>query len=191
MSIPIVKFLVRGFVSSLLGAWVALTMLKQITKQSAFVNRVDPFNTFVPVFRFFGPTPGMTDTHLLVRAKLSNGTLGPWREIEAGSGDRRWRHVLWAPERRASKALVDIARTLGRRRHLKDSDLKISLPYRALVKVALGVDHDPGSVAAQFALGRSAGFDPTEEPTMTFISEFHDLPGAKALGTQSAAAAVR
>lgn len=181
MRTTIGTFLTRGAVYGLLHSWLAVTVLRQVDAQSGLVRRLDPFNFFIPVFRFFGPNPGTTDTHVLVRTRRRDGTPDPWRQLRTSQGARRWRHVLWSPGRRVDKAVFDLAKGLHRSKTLDYPSLRRTIVYRALLNMAVhGVDHDPGAASVQFALGRSAAFDSDVPPEVTFVSEFHDLPAAPA-----------
>ena len=62
------------------------------------VRRLDKTGMIIPEWRCFAPRPGMHDTHLLVRDKLPNGDLTPWRR-SIGIETSKWHHFIWFPGR--------------------------------------------------------------------------------------------
>lgn len=178
--------LTRVAVSGFFGAWLTAAVFRQISPQADFVRRFDPFNFYIPVFRFFGPNPGSTDTHVLVRSKRRDGTLEPWQEVVTGQSKRRWRHTVWYPERRLGKAVLDLGKSLQNSSQLDYRRLHKTVTYRALLNtVKFGITHRPDAVSVQFAVARSAAYDPDYPPELMFVSEFHELekrpPGTPAM----------
>lgn len=61
----------------------------------------------IPGWRFFAPTPGVQNVHLLVRHSVAKGSEPtPWRDITPTVG-HGWRQVLINPGSRGPKALFD------------------------------------------------------------------------------------
>ena len=109
---------------------------------------------------------------------MADGTTGEWREITL-SGPRRLWHMVAYSMRRIEKGVGDLARHLMRSASvIVDNDrLSTSLAYVTLLNLATkGVEHDSGAVQVQFAIGMIGTYDPEAEPTIKFLSNFHDLP---------------
>ncbi|GAA2584774.1 hypothetical protein ACWCO0_19070 [Streptomyces tubercidicus] len=58
-----------------------------------------------PNWRFFGPNPGVKDSHLLYR-DLTDGKPGEWKDIPV-TRDRPWYALVWNARNRSPKALID------------------------------------------------------------------------------------
>jgi hypothetical protein len=65
----------------------------------------------LPQWRFFAPTPGVDNTHLMYRARLTESdgsTWSDWEELPLAS-PINWLALLWNPGTRGPKALFDCA----------------------------------------------------------------------------------
>ncbi|WP_019544894.1 hypothetical protein [Streptomyces sulphureus] len=161
----------------LLGTWFALTVGQQFKKRPRFLERVDPGNVTLPVSTFFAPRPGTTDTHLLVRDELLDGSTTEWAEYPV-SQDRSLRQMVWHPNRRREKALCDVQNDLAFlvRQDKGPEHIHMTVPYLALLNfVSHRCPHAPDSRRVQFLLVASGGHDETEEPDVLLASDFHTL----------------
>ncbi|MFJ3794053.1 hypothetical protein [Kitasatospora sp. NPDC090091] len=160
-----------------LCGWGALTVLRQMGLGRGVLVRLGWAGRVVPNYRFFGPTPSMHDLHVLVRDGLEGERVGRWRELDVGR-ERSAVHVLWAPHRRVEKGLLDAAREMAviRRGGAGARQWKTTIAYLALLNVAtFGVLHERGARQTQFAIARTAAYEPRVEPEILFVSDFHDL----------------
>lgn len=137
-------------------------------------NRLQRKDTLslLPSWRFFAPTPGMHDYHLLYRTLRQDGKTSPWQEVDTATR-RRFRQIIWFPSRREGKAVHDVcSEILGYAD--KGIEFVASLPaYRLLLGyIEKHVMSDGGESVKgfQFTLARSAGYDPAEEPEILLIS---------------------
>ncbi|HKS45911.1 MAG TPA: hypothetical protein VJT49_12515 [Amycolatopsis sp.] len=165
---------------TLLASWAGCTVTRQIDPTFRPIHHLEKMGITVPNYRFFGPRPGVHDTHLLIRCHLNDGRTEPWRELVLRE-DRRLIHMLWAPHRRMDKGVADALAELLIVIRVTQDIRRISriIPYRALLNVALfGVEHSPDAWATQFAIGRSAVFDASVSPRIIFTSDVHQLETA-------------
>lgn len=168
--------LIRGAVFGVLSTWAAGAVLVQMDVARELTGRLDPMRLYLPKFRFFGPRPGTYDTHVLVRVKRDDESLGQWQELVGGAGPRRWHHLFWAPQHRVDKVFFELAKSLEQQTKKDYRELVATQAYRVLRNSALyGVDHGPEAGSVQFAVGRSGGFDHTVAPQLVFVSMFHSL----------------
>lgn len=164
----------------LLGGWLGLTVFQQADRPHWLQSKVDPTAMAVPNWRFFAPTPGRHDFNILVRNRLPDGSLTPWREHTTGV-PRTLTQMVWHPARRMEKAvfdaisqLFDIADRVPDPRHLQ-----VAVPYLALLNyITHQPDHRPTATALQFMIAHTAGYDETVDPKFLFLSEWHALAPA-------------
>ncbi|MFF8288349.1 hypothetical protein ACF068_03810 [Streptomyces sp. NPDC016309] len=160
-----------------LGSWWAISALNQLQKAGPVQRRVDPLQIFIPSWRFFGPHPGMHDTHLLYRDELADGTLTEWRE-KVIVEERRGHHIVWNPNRRREKVVFDAVEELKIfvRREEPLERLQLTLPYLVLLNyVSKQCDHHADAKRTQFLIALSPGYDETVPPEMFFASDVHSL----------------
>jgi hypothetical protein len=171
----------RSALYGTLVAWGAASVARQLTLDGPItLQKVDPYGLFIPNYHFFCPEPARNDMNLLWRDKSADGEIGPWQEIVT-TQRRRLRHMAWYPHRRLDKGMMDLTSELTRFARITDDIKRLSLtrPYMSILNlVTYGVSHDPRAVQTQFAVAHSAAYEPDVEPTITFVSNYHDLPSA-------------
>lgn len=162
-----------GSVTRIAGALMLVCTIAAQHPSPAF-NRLQRKDTLslLPNWRFFAPTPGMHDYHLLYRTLGQDGATSRWKEIDTAT-ERRIRQIVWFPTRRQGKALIDICSEILICAD-KGFDLVTGMPaYRVILgyieKIA-AADRGGDVKGFQFTLVRSAGYDVTEEPKTLFIS---------------------
>jgi hypothetical protein len=169
------------FAALLLGAIFAVSVAAQVSDTvRKNVSRWFALNV-VPSWRFFGPTPVISDMHLLFRVQPAGGPPGRWQEIPIPP-QGRWR-ALWNPSRLADKALQDMVNALSAGSHSLhrriadptrlDQAVQVSQPYLALLAWVMeygGQSSTPEQ--RQFALVGSPGEDGSGH-SLIFVSRFH------------------
>ena len=122
-------------------------------------QKIDPYGKYIPNYHFFCPEPARHDQNLMYRDKLADGDLGPWQEVVT-TFPRRWLHMLWSPNHRLDKGMMDVANELVRFALMNGNDmarLSVTRPYLSILNmVTYSVEHDPRAVQTQFAIGHSA-----------------------------------
>lgn len=90
------------------GLWLVLTVFWQFDycrDRVRLLRRVNALH-ILPIWTFFAPRPGMSDTHVVYRDKLGDGTVTEWKEIDLVEARRNF-HWLWNPRKRLDKVAVD------------------------------------------------------------------------------------
>lgn len=90
------------------GCWLLLTVFWQFDycrKRSKVLRAVNKLH-ILPIWTFFAPRPGMSDTHILYRDKLQGGDVTGWEEVTLVE-ERSSLHWLWNPRKRMDKVAVD------------------------------------------------------------------------------------
>lgn len=164
-----------------LAAWGGLITVTQMDRAQRLRAKVSQLSLTLPTYRFFGPTPAMFDRHLLFREKLADGSLGDWVELDVETPRRRrLHHMVFGPSRRRQKSLHDSDSMLLKTYHryaVGMGVVAVCPPYRTLLRLVTEcVPHPPSAREVQFALGRSARWDASEEKQVIFASQFHPLP---------------
>ncbi|WP_344424787.1 hypothetical protein [Amycolatopsis minnesotensis] len=189
----IAKLAGRWSLYGLLASWFGLTLYQQAGAPHWLQAKVDPIGITIPNWRFFAPLPGRHDYNVLYRDRLPDGTVTAWREEEI-SVPRKMLQMVWHPRRRMEKALSDVASQLfSMVDKVEDRTIiQLLMPYLALLNfVTNQVPHRDGAVDVQFMIAQSATYDPTVEPAMMFLSEWHSLYGeARSLPAEAAREAV-
>ncbi|QCB94981.1 hypothetical protein [Cellulomonas shaoxiangyii] len=170
-----------GAVVTLLGSWFLASVVKQEpTRRLKALDKLDGWGIVLPEWRFFAPNPGVHDTHLLYRDQLADGSLTPWKECFPAE-QRRVSQILWHPDRRAEKVVMDaigeIIRVLDSKVLQKKEDLQVTITYLVLLNYAThGREHPPGARRTQFLIARSTGHEESDAPLLLFLSNLHPLP---------------
>jgi hypothetical protein len=181
---PILQTGVSYAVMAVLAAWFALTILNQARWTRRFVSAIvsRDIGGLVPVWTFFAPNPGDTDTHLLFRDRDADGRVTAWREASAAGR----RHVLdlWNPRRRIHKGIVDVIYDLTKRDprtpHTSSpapvsKRRMVSFPYVLLLNYVSQLPGDFGAIERQFAIVRTPGIAFRAQPNILFVTPFHKL----------------
>jgi hypothetical protein len=182
---PQLPAIARGLGYGVLSAWAVLIALRQADRLNGLISKFDGTGLEIPNCRFFGPNPGSLDRHLLFREKRPDGTTSSWREVSVG-GRRRPHDLIWGPQRRLEKAVIDLCAYLllafsspfvvGR-----PEIVELTMGYLGLLAIVTNcVEHDPEAIQVQFAVGQSAEYEPSLVPTFDYVSRFHDLPARQA-----------
>jgi hypothetical protein len=127
----------------------------------------------LPIWTFFAPNPGTTDTRLLWREALGSGHVGPWRELSPPRWSP-WR-ALWNPDRRTQKAIADAGGLLAQHRGDSDS-VQLTIPYLMLLRYVAAQCGSPHAIARQFVVVQTTGEPPDfAEVETVAISHWHAL----------------
>jgi hypothetical protein len=166
--------------AAVLGSWLLIAAVAQLSVVFPWLKRLNKLAPFglAPRYHFFAPTPGTTDYHLLARARTPAGELSAW--VDTTPWRRRWYNFLWNPDRRAQKALHDLATTL-----LEESKTcsaratQVSVPYLALLNratAALASSEEPRERShVQFLIALSTGTLSGEPAKPVFVSSLHPV----------------
>ncbi len=165
-------------VEVLMASWVLVTATNQLPNRAFdWARKYDPSVMFIPNWRFFAPNPAVHDFRLAHRILWEDDTSTAWidtKDIPA----RKLYNTVWFPSRRRDKAITDMSNSLIERMEDPSAAIESSLPYAALRNLVWGAiteSLEPGGPVPkgfQFALGRDAGYDESEEPTVFFTSKF-------------------
>lgn len=159
------------------GCWFLITLLNQFAG-SGIARRIRMLDFFavVPIWTFFAPNPGRTDSHVLFRDLNVDGNPGEWRELRVPEPNAF--RFFWNPNRRVRKALLDWINTLlqpvGSSSTFPKSRL-LEVTYILLLTRLSNTDRSPISERRQFALARTHGFGSRDEPALLFFSSWHRL----------------
>ena len=156
--------------------WLALTVGCHLSERLAqFVAGFDLFSV-VPSWSFFAPIPVTTDPHLIYRDRTDDGSVGPFCEVACSNPIRGHFAFFWNPRRRVSKVFTDtMSDLIALSGSLKPHDFKLSIPYLTLANFVQNIESESSSVARQFAIVSTAGFDEQQPPDLIFVLEFHPL----------------
>jgi hypothetical protein len=191
--LPTVEIVAPIVVSLVFAAWLGLTLLNQCDRSRRVIAPLLRYDvcSVVPIWTFFAPNPGRTDTHIVYRDIYDDGALSNWRELDLKS--RPGLLGLSRGERRVSKGIVDLQHQLLDRQFISPEEVAttnvdgtvpfrraspaiiLSTPYLAILNLATGASHDPFAIGTQFAVAVSEGQERGESATVLFISARHTL----------------
>lgn len=157
----------------LFAVWLVASQLVWVPRLGARLRSFDVLY-LLPDFRFFAPTPGQHNVHLLYRDLFVDGRSTPWVELAPGGTRRSW-HALWNEHKRVHKARIDLAVALSKHLVADDTTLQLSLPYLVLLQHVTGAARLGRPTATQFLLMRSEGPADARTTTLLFCSEAHPL----------------
>jgi hypothetical protein len=131
----------------------------------------------LPIWTFFAPNPGTTDTRLLWREALSSRHFGPWHELSPPRPNA-WR-AIWNPSRRIQKAIADAGGLLAQ--GVGESETKIlTIPYLMLLKYVAAQTGSPHAIARQFVVVQTSGEPPAFDEVRTVaLSRWHAVEEAR------------
>jgi hypothetical protein len=125
----------------------------------------------LPIWTFFAPNPGTTDTRLLWREALGSGHFGPWHELSPPRSSL-WRAV-WNPERRVQKAIADAGGLLAQGVGESESAI-LTIPYLLLLNYVAAQTGSPHAIARQFVVVQTSGEPPEfDEVSTVSLSRWH------------------
>ncbi|WP_158858024.1 hypothetical protein [Streptomyces sp. NRRL B-1347] len=168
-----------ALVTAGLAGWLVLTAAGQLPDHrfDALLQR-GRWRIPVPNWRFFGPNPGVTNTHLLYRDFCANRP-SIWRDLEVGE-DRPWYGLVWNPRNRAPKSIFDASQRTIVAISSHDTGQRVTdtSDYIFLSRyVQRHAPHEPGASETQFLLVESKALDTSNEQiTPAFASERLPLP---------------
>ena len=155
-------------------AALAVTALTQVRgwRLERWLRTRDVF-LLLPIWTFFAPNPGTTDTRLLWRESFASGDTNHWHELSPPR-PTRWR-ALWNPDRRVQKAIADAGALVAQARAETDSDaVLLSVPYLMLLNYVAAQDGSPHAIARQFLVVQTSGGPPDfDEVNVLTISRWH------------------
>ena len=162
------------------GVWLSLTLISQTGfKWNIRIFSFDIFH-LIPVWTFFAPNPGVSDYNLLLRLRLSNGTLTCFTPIPLRS-PKNISIALFNPKRRLQKALHDHAQTItiqvaaGQLSEENKDALQLTFNYISLLNYCARLPAAAGSCSLQFMILESFGYHELQEPQLILNSGFHKL----------------
>jgi hypothetical protein len=160
-----------------LGAWFGVSVAFQFRPRKLAALRTYDYFSLMPVWTFFAPRPGTSDTHLLFRDRLLGIGLTPWRDIPVRRTPLRG---FWNPHKRVAKTLRDLELHLLQLQaaKLKREQVCLSMPYLVLINYIAALPRANFSASTQFAVARSWGHYGRAEPDIVFLSEFHEVNNA-------------
>lgn len=118
--------------------FLSMSILREIKKLDFIWDKLPLFMQFIPTWSFFAPVPNMLDYHLFYR-KISdnsdNKKVFDWEPIYIPKDNRSFVSFFWNPEKRLTKAVLDIAMDLIRfSNKIKDkNEIILSIPYLQLL----------------------------------------------------------
>ncbi|WP_343956408.1 hypothetical protein [Yaniella flava] len=164
--------------SFLLGTWLGLTGLHQISACQKLTARIDPFMHFIPIWTFFGPYPGTTDAEIVTRTFDKNGDVTPWKHLQIFE-PRRPLHFLMHRNRRLEKTVFDCSAHIHSmlRNDIPTSMIIASPSYIALLSVVLALVPLPSDTEKiQFMILESSGLGINQAGAVPkFTSAMHDV----------------
>ena len=161
-------------VSAVLMLWLGASAIGQLGSQRVQRLRRMDFLGVVPVWTFFAPNPATGDIYLVYRDDVTRR----WTEIHIRRPRRSWRASVWNPDRRAAKALFDIAGEIVQSAHGSRTRgaVQLCVPYLTLLGFVCGhAAREPAASAVQFMLLSDHGMEKRGDPVPVFISNWHTL----------------
>jgi hypothetical protein len=157
--------------------WVIATIVNQF--DYPWVRKIQSFDIcrILPRWTFFAPNPGTSDFHILYRQKDVEDNITDFTEIPL-HGKRYLSSIIWNPEKRVKKVLLDLAITINSQiaaKLLNENNIKLSFGYIALLNFLSTVPLNKSTRYIQFVILESAGFIETVEPQLVICSEFHKI----------------
>jgi len=170
--------MLAGFIGFFLIVWLFLSVLNQFS--FPFMNAVTQYDRWalLPRWTFFAPNPGCTDFRLVYRTFDAQDQPSPWREVSMVR-ERALLDAIWNPDKRRSKALVDLTQALllARRKCDEPAVLMTSFSY---VAIAHYIDRLPrlqeSAQSWQFLVLQTHGIFAESTPDILIRSGVHNFP---------------
>jgi hypothetical protein len=153
--------------------WLAASVAVYVPALRRPLRSIDIF-MLVPTWKFFAPTPGQRDMHLLYQDRYEDGATALWTEVQP-MRQRPWFAFAWNPDRRANKALFDIVQELSVIIEASEQVQEFTVPYLGLLTHVSCLPRTTKPVATRFLLMDSSGNARQPDPKPLFVSRFHDL----------------
>ena len=128
---------------TMLGIWVVLTILNQFNFRWFRLVRGIDLMLLIPRWTFFAPNPGVTDFHLSYRTVAADGTGSDWEEIDFISSRTPW-SAIWNPQKRVTKAVVEVGGVLMRLCRDHPEIVPTSPPYLCVLNHAMCAARNSG-----------------------------------------------
>jgi hypothetical protein len=158
----------------LLAAWFGGSILSQFNHPLIRAARERDALSLLPRWTFFG-RPGFSDSHLMYRDRLPDGSVGAWREI-LPADERTLGKALWNPPKRCRKALTDtIDFLIQLRKTDPQQPFDQTTPYLTILNYVLAQPHAPGATATQLMVVRTHGFVTDRKPSLVFRTDWHKI----------------
>lgn len=158
------------------AGWVLITGLNQHPNRSFdWARKYDSSGMLIGNWRFFAPNPAVHDFRVAHRLLWKDGSVSDWEDTRVVP-PRRWYSPVFFPERRRDKGITDISGGLTEMLTAGGEKIEKSAAYRVLslmVRARVEEDHhgdDDQIEGYQFAVGRDAGFDDTEDAQVFLAS---------------------
>lgn len=165
--------MIEWVILSIFAVWYLLSWLVLLPRFGTFLRSVDVLY-FLPDFKFFAPTPGQQDFHILYRDRFPDGSITEWTEVEPLQDRRPW-HALWNEGKRGNKARLDLAVALSTHLVEKDTTLPLSIPYLMLLNHVSSIPRPLPPHATQFLLMQSTGSTREKKYELLYASDLHPL----------------
>jgi hypothetical protein len=172
--------LTAAVAAGLTGWFIATVVVNLPDPTLDRIRTYDPFGLVLGSWRFFAPQPARHDLRLLHRTLRADGTSTPW-QMTLPVYERSARQMVWFPERRDEKAMVDVIGLLQQYLQRPGARLTRSRLYQLLRDVVaeqVRHEHRDGEPPQgfQFVVAMHAGYDGSEEPRFVLSSPFEPLP---------------
>jgi hypothetical protein len=161
--------------------WLVLSVFNQL--KVSLNDRVRRWDVghLVPRWTFFAPNPGTADYHLVYRDfDAASQPCSPWHEVHMPLRSRL--SLIWNPQKRARKVLVDMAQSLSSLAVDNNAAATFSIPYLALLQLTLHHSQPAANAhARQFGIAQTYGPEQDSEPVFLYRSAthpFHSAPSA-------------
>jgi len=172
-------------------AWFVLSVVWQFTFKFLNRYRSKDLLRLIPVWTFFAPNPGTSDLHLLFHISGSGNGIEGWQQLQHINRGH-FRHLIWNPERRKIKALIDCMQIMGSiardftiecqdtRNEEFQTELSkricFSVPYLVILNAVIrNAKYPQGDVKIQFAIAESYGFYTESAPKPILRSLWHPV----------------
>jgi hypothetical protein len=154
---------------------LSLSFLKEIPVISKELDRFPVLMSFISSWSFFAPTPGMLDYHLLYRGINEQEEVQDWEGVFSIKEKRSPCAVIWNPEKKYLKTLVDMVQELIKFSFSSNEEKQIclSIPYLHILNFTTSLKHDKPIKKVQFLI---LGGSRLNEYKVEFVSSVHPIP---------------
>ena len=157
----------------MVGALAVTTVAQFRSSQLERWARSRDVFSLLPIWTFFAPNPGTTDTRLFWREALGARAFGPWHELSPPRSSR-WR-AIWNPDRRVQKAIADAGGLLAQSDGGAESTT-LTIPYLLLLKYVTVQPGSPHAIARQFVVAQTSGEPPEfDDFRAVALSRWHGI----------------
>ena len=163
------------FVIPIFGAWLVISVFAQFSKKRWMLwLRYNDIFALIPLWTFFAPNPGVTDTRLLYRDRLVDAQYSPWIEVKFSNNSVL--NAFWHPEKRRKKVVMDTCSLLlETMRSIKDKSFLLTMPYLVVLNFIMTMPKNQLGEQRQFMITSTFGYNSAKEPEILFISQLHRI----------------